>query len=251
MARRSRRVGIGLTVALVILVGLLVGADRVGAWAAERTVADKVSQEVDELGVSASEPDVTVGGFPFVTQVIEGEYEEITILLRDVTANQVTLPVLDIRATGVNAELNTLMSGDGPITADRVVGTATVGYGSVRALFNQQGRQLEDLQLSADNGRLRLRLPLTAGEQQISAVAIANVSASQGVVRVSVVDIRAEGAQLLPNAQRLLDTYKRRLSVQFTLPPLPFALQLEQVQVEPEGLAVTASARGVPISAGA
>lgn len=251
MARRGRRVGIGLAVAFVILVGLLIGADRVGAWAAERTVADKVSQEVSELGVSASEPDVSVGGFPFVTQVLEGKYEEITILLRDVTANRITLPVLDIRATGVNAEMSTLLSGEGSITADRVVGTATIGYGSVRALFNQEDRQLEDLQLSADNGRLRLRLPLTAGEQQISAVATANVSVSQGVVRVSVVDIRAEGAQLLPGAQRLLDTYKRRLSMQFRLPPLPFDLQVEKVQVEPEGLAVTASARGVPISSGA
>jgi len=243
VARRGRRWGIGLTIVFVLLVGLLLVVDRVGAWAAERTVEEKVSNEVDELGIAASDPEVTVGGFPFVTQVLEGKYEEITIVLRNVSANRVTMPVLDIRATGVNAAMNTLMSGEGSITADRVVGTATVGYASVRALFDQEG-----LEVGAENGQLRLRLPLTAGQQSITAVALANVAVSQGVVRVAVVDIRAEGAQLLPSAQRLLDTYKSRLSVQLRLPPLPFRLRVENVQVRPEGLAVTASAQGVPIS---
>lgn len=243
MARRGRRVGITLAIAFVVLVALLVATDRVGAWAAERMVADKVAQEVADRGVSSSEPQVTVGGFPFVTQVLDGRYEEITIRLREVAADQVTLPVLDIRATGVTAEMSTLMSGDGPITADRVVGTGMIGYESVRALFDQEG-----LQVGEEGGRLVLRLPLTAGSQQITAVATASVTVTEGVVRVSVADIRAEGAQLLPVARRLLDAYRDRLTAQIRVPPLPFGLLVEQVRVEPGGLAVRASAEGVPIS---
>jgi hypothetical protein len=243
VARRGRRVGVGLAIVFVVLIVLLIAVDRVGAYAAERTIADKVSTEVEKVKVSSSEPEVTVGGFPFLTQVLDGKYKEITIVLRNVSAGKVVLPELDIHATGVNAEMNTLMSGEGSITADRVVGTATIGYSSVRALFDQEG-----LQVGAENGRLRLRLPLTAGQQQISAVATADVTVDKGVVKVSVVDIRAEGAELLPAAQRLLDDYKSRLSVQVALPPLPFRLRVENVQVKPEGLAVTASAQGVPIS---
>lgn len=240
---RGRRLRTGLIVVFVVLVGLLLAVDRVGAWAAERTVAEKVSQQITEQKVSASEPEVTVGGFPFLTQVVAGRYEDIRIFLRDVSANGITVPELDVHAKGVNAEMSALISGDGEITADHVTGTATIGYASVRALIDRPG-----LELSEQNGKLRLRLPLTVAGQQIIAVALADVSAVNGLVRISVADIRAEGIQLVPQAQRLLDQYKRLLSVDVKLPPLPFRLTVEGVQARPEGLAVTASAQGVPIN---
>lgn len=242
MARRRRR-GVWFLVLLLLLIGLVVGADRVGAYAAERTVAEKVSQEVDKLGVSSSEPDVTIGGFPFLTQVVDGKYEEITIRLRDVSANGVTVPTLDIHATGVNATVSTLMSGDGPITADQVAGTATVGYDSVRALINQRG-----LTLAEEGGKLRMNLPVTAGGQSFTAVALADVTVVGGVVRLNVTSIRAEGVTLPPLGQRLLDGYKSGLSAEIKLPPLPFGLQINGVQAKPEGLAVSASAASVPLS---
>lgn len=240
---RGRRLRTGLIVVFVVLVGLLLAVDRVGAWAAERTVAEKVSQQMTELNVSASQPDVTVGGFPFLTQVVDGRYEDIRILLRDVSANGLTVPELDVHARGVNAQMSTLMSGDGEITADHVTGTATIGYASVRALIDRP-----DLELAEQDGKLRLRLPLTVAGQRVTAVALADVSVANGLVRISVADIRAEGVQLVPQAQRLLDGYKQLLSVELRLPPLPFQLKVEGVQARSEGLAVTASAQGVPIT---
>jgi hypothetical protein len=243
VARRGRRVGTWLIVVFVVVIGLLVAVDRVGAYAAERTIAQKVSQEVKDLGIQSSSPDVTVGGFPFLTQVVGGRYERISILLRDVSANGITVPSLDVHATGVNAEMSALMSGEGSITADRVDGTATVGYSSIRALIQQDG-----LELSEDGGKLRLRLPLTIAGQQVTAIGVGEVRISAGKVGLAVTDIRAEGVELVPRAQSLLDEYKSRLSVEIALPPLPFGLRIEAVQVKPEGLAVTASARGVPLS---
>lgn len=243
MVRRGRRVGIWLTVTFVVLVSLLVTADRIGAYAAERTIAEKVAREVNDLGIDSATPDVTVGGFPFLTQVVDGEYERISILLRDVSANGLTVPSLDVHATGVNAEMDTLMSGQGSITADRVVGTATVGYSSVRALLRQDG-----LELSEQDGKLRLRLPLTVAGQEITAIGVGEVRVTQGQIRLAVTDLRAEGIELAPQAQRLLDQHKSRLSVEIKLPPLPFGLRIDAVRVRPEGLAVTASAQQVPIS---
>lgn len=242
----GNRLRTGLIIVLVILVGLLLTLDRVGAWAAERTVAEKVSQEMTELKISAGEPDVTVGGFPFLTQVVDGRYEEIRILLRDVSVNGIVVPELDVYARGVNAQMSTLLSGGGEIVADHVSGTATIGYASVRALINRPG-----LEVSEQNGKLRLRLPLTVAGQKVTAVAVADAGVANGLVRISVVDIRAEGIQLVPQAQRLLDQYKSVLSVQLRLPPLPFGLRVEGAQVRPEGLAVVASAQGVPINGGA
>jgi hypothetical protein len=244
MARRGRRWAISLTVILLVLVGLAIAADRVAAYAAERTIAEKVSEQQQEVGVTwAGSPDVTVGGFPFLTQVADGKYRDITIVLRDVARNGVTLPVLDIHATGVNATLDTLMSGNGTVTADRVVGTATVSYDSVRALVNQPG-----LELAEQGGKLRLRWPVTVSGQQVTAIATGEVSVTSGVVRLKVSDIHADGVTLPSIAQRLLDDYEQKLSIQVRLPPLPFHLTIETVRTLPEGLSITASARGVPIS---
>ena len=240
---RPRRLMTWLVVFVLVVGGLLVVADRVGAYAAERTIAEKVSQQTAQLEIQSSEPEVTVGGFPFVTQVLDGRYEDIRIVLRDVSRGGVVLPVLDVHAKDVEAELSTLMSGDGEVVANQMVGTATVGYASVRALIDRPG-----LQVSEVDGRLRLRLPLNVGDQAVTAVATGEVSGSAGRIRLAVTDIQAEGVTLLPQAQRLLDEYKQQLSLEITLPPLPFRLRVESVRVTPEGLAITASARSVPLS---
>src|SRR5690606_1107694 len=71
-------------VLLLILVALLVVADRAAAWAAERTVADKVASELADNGIDSAPPEVSIGGIPFLTQVGAGRFEEITLVLRDV-----------------------------------------------------------------------------------------------------------------------------------------------------------------------
>lgn len=243
MARRSRRLATSLLVLLLVVGGLLVAADRVGAWAAERTIEQKVSNEISEMKISSGEPDVAIGGFPFLTQVVDGQYKDIHIVLRDVSKGGLVLPELDMHARDVVAELNTLMSGEGEVMAKRIAGTATVGYASVRALFDRPG-----LELSEQDGKLRLRLPVTISGQRFTAVAIARISSAAGRVRLVVTDVRAEGLTLGPYAERLLDEYKEKLSLEIALPPLPFRLKVEAVQVRPEGLAIGLSAQQVPLS---
>lgn len=243
MARRGRRIGIVLIVLLVIFGGLVVAADRIGANVAETTIAEKVSQQTTQLQIESSEPDVTVGGFPFLTQVLSGKYEDIHIVLRDVSKGGLVLPELDVHAKNVRAELDTLMSGEGEVVAEQIVGTATVGYASVRALFDQPG-----LQLSEQDGKLRLRLPVTVADQRFTAVALGEITSANGRIRLAIADIQAEGVTLIPQAQRLLDEYKQQLATEIALPPLPFHLKVENVRVMPQGLAISASARDVPLS---
>lgn len=256
MVRRRRRLGVWLVVILGVLVGLLVGVDRVGAWAAERTIADQSAAQMRQLGVTSSEPDVTVGGFPFLTQVTDGRYKEITIVLRDVEKDGVRLPVLDVRATGVNAELGTLISGDGPVTANRITGTATVGYDSLQPLVELAAGRLgaqgvsvsPGVTVSAQGGKLQLRLPMTIAGQRFTAIGVGQVKIDNGKIRLALTDIRAEGVTLPAQGQRLLDTYKERLVAEVSVPPLPFKLKIDDVRALPEGLAVSATAQGVPLS---
>jgi hypothetical protein len=243
MRSRGRRLAIGGLVFLVVVAGLLVVADRVSAWYAERRIAEEVRQEIAGREITTDAPDVQVGGFPFLTQVLAGEYKSITIKLRNVEGGGVRLPELDVKATGVHATLQTIRSGQGEARADRVTGTATVGYATVAALANQPG-----LQLSSQNGNLRVRLPVQILGQDVTLVGTAKVRVDRNFVRVSVSDLNDEGGKLPPQGRSLANGYADRLSVAFQLPSLPFNLTLGQVTAEPEGLAITATARGVPIT---
>jgi len=255
--RRRRRFGVWLIVILVVLVGLLVAADRVGAYAAERTIADQSAKQMRQLGVSSTEPEVTVGGFPFLTQVAGGTYKEITIVLRDVEKDGVRLPVLDVHATGVNAELGTLISGDGPVTADEITGTATVGYESVRALLELAAKRLgsqggvslaSGVTLAESGGKLQVRLPVTVIGLSFTAVGVGDVTVNAGKVRMAVTELKADGVTVPAQVQRLLDAYKDKLTAEVAVPPLPFRLKIDSVRPLPEGLAISATAQGVPLT---
>lgn len=76
VARRS-------VVVILVLAVLLVAVDRVGAWLAGKAVADQLVGELAAYGVQST-PDADIGGFPFLTQVLSGEYDEITARLGDV-----------------------------------------------------------------------------------------------------------------------------------------------------------------------
>jgi hypothetical protein len=240
---RGRRLAVGGLVFVLVVAGLLVVADRVAAWYAERRIAEEVQQQVAEREITSDKPDVRVEGFPFLTQVLSGEYKSISIKLRNVDGGGIRLPELDVKATGVHADLQTIRSGQGEARADRVTGTATVGYATVAALANQPG-----LQLSSQNGQLRVRLPVQIQGQDVVLVGTAKVRVDRNFVRVNVSELNNESGNLPPQARGIADDYADRLAVAFKLPPLPFDLTLGQVAAEPEGLTVTASARGVPIT---
>ncbi|MCG5468758.1 DUF2993 domain-containing protein [Micromonospora sp. LAH09] len=246
--RRGRKLLIGLVVLLLVVAGLLVVADRVAVGVAERTIADRVRQEVTKQGAQAAEPDVEVAGTPFLTQVLDGRYQRISIKLRDVQASVegdvVRLPVLDVDARNVRASLDTLRTGQGDIVADTVNGTGTISYDSLAALLNRPG-----LTLGEQNGKLAVTAPVDILGQKLTVSGTADVTvADNGAVALRFNDLDAAGLPNLPLARVLLNNYAKGISVDVPLPELPFQLAVREVRPLPEGLAVTADAKDVPIN---
>jgi hypothetical protein len=106
--RRARKT----VIILVVLVGLLVGADFGLAAIAEHTVAQKAREQLK----LADDPSVTIHGFPFSTQAIGGDYSHISLAaagvpiedkLRDVEISaelrDVTAPLSDLMSGNTNA----------------------------------------------------------------------------------------------------------------------------------------------------
>ncbi|MFI7522359.1 DUF2993 domain-containing protein [Micromonospora globbae] len=247
--RRGRRALVVLVVLLLLLVGLLVVADRVAVGVAERAIADQVRQEVAKQDAQSSPPEVEVGGFPFLTQVLDGRYQHISIVLREVRGSvqgdAISLPRLDIDARDVRASLDTLRSGQGEVVAERVTGTGTISYDSLAALLDRPG-----LKLSEQGGKLAVTAPVDFLGQTFTITGTADVTVGeQGKVSLRFDDLTAEGLPDVPLARQLLTNYARSISIDVPLPELPFQLTVREVRPLPEGLTVTGDATNVPINA--
>lgn len=79
-ARRRRRWPIVLLVVIVLLVILAVVADRVALSLAE----DKAASALQSSQGLSHKPDVSVDGFPFLTQLAAGEFDEVDVTADDI-----------------------------------------------------------------------------------------------------------------------------------------------------------------------
>ncbi|WP_200210795.1 LmeA family phospholipid-binding protein [Micromonospora coerulea] len=245
--RRGRKVLIGFVVLLLVLAGLLVVADRVAAGVAERAIADQVKQEVAKQDAQSAAPQVEVGGFPFLTQVLAGKYEHISIVLTDVQGpvrgDTVSVPRLDVDAHNVKASLDTLRSGQGDVVAESVDGRGTIAYDSLAKLLDRPG-----LTLGEQGGKLAVTAPVDILGVKLTVVGTADVAVNDGKVALRFNDLDAQGLPNVPLARTLLANYAKGISVDVPLPELPFQLNVRKVEPRPEGLTVTADARNVPIN---
>src|SRR4051794_36980190 len=86
-----------LLLVLVLLVGALAVLDRVAALAAERVVSERIQQNEG----LASRPDVSIGGFPFLTQAADGEYDDVTVTVHGVRRGDLVIDTIRAHMTGV------------------------------------------------------------------------------------------------------------------------------------------------------
>ncbi len=239
----GRKVGIGLLTGFLVVLGLLVGADRAAAWVAEDKIAEQIATRAAERDIHMrGEPDVTVEGFPFLTQVAGGEFEAINIRMNEVSLDGVDVDTLDIRALGVAADVAKLMDGSGDVRASRLTGNATVPFSVVEEALGMEGAKV-----TGSSGQLVIRVPFDFGVGSVTAVAHAGVSVSKGVVRVKVSTVDLADGKVPSYARPALDALARRLSREVAMPKLPYGLKLESAQVTASGVAATATARNVPL----
>ena len=248
--RWGRRLLITLIVLLLLLGALLVVADRVGKSYAERTISDRVADQVAEQKATSEKPDVTVKGVPFLTQVLDGRYQEIQIKLANFSGpagsgRTISTALLDVRANDVRAPLDTLRSGTGDIVAGTVTGTGTIDYAQLAELIGQPG-----LKLAEQNGKLVGTAPLQALGQTFDVSGTAAVTVKDGVVQVRFADVTAEGLPDVPVVRGLVNAYVQRLAVDLRVPDLPLKLAVQKVEPRPDGLRFTAGANEVSLNAG-
>jgi hypothetical protein len=249
--RVTRRRGgrwVGLWVVLLILVGLVVAADRIGEQIAEQRLVAAVTDEAKARGVTADSTDVTIGGFPFLTQVLRGKYDEITIDMRQARSGDLRVEQLLVTAFGVEADTAELINGQPKATADRVSGTAVIDWAALPKLLDYAGLGVGDAKFAPAGEGVRIRGTASLAGQSVPLAATAKFTVKGGQLSVKVSDAEIEGVRLNPAIQSALNDLQRKLSIPVDVPPLPFGLKLDSVRAQPEGLAVSATAHDVPIA---
>jgi hypothetical protein len=252
-ASRGRKTIFVLVILVVAIGGLLIAADRVAAYAAERTVVSQSKQEMTSQGItSPQDPKVAIGGFPFLTQVIRGRYSKITIDVVKPTDQGITLDDLTVVATGVNASAGALINGNGQITADNVAGTARLDWSSVNKLIDlsQFGNTSGATAAALPDGEVQITAPVSALGFSTTVVATGTIGiAGDGSsAQVTIKKVTTKGGDVPSVLQQLLGSLEEQLAFSVKIPPLPYHLKIKSVQAKPEGVTVTATATNVALA---
>lgn len=86
-----------LLIVLLVLVALAVVADRVGVVIADNVAAGRIQQNEN----LSTKPDVSIKGFPFLTQVADMRFDHVTASASDVESNGLTITDVRVDMRGV------------------------------------------------------------------------------------------------------------------------------------------------------
>ena len=231
--KRRRRRGTKWLIVIVVLLGLLVGADRVALVIAQNQLASRI-QSSQHL---SQKPGVSISGFPFLTQVIGRDFPHATVDIHGLNANGLTITDLhaDLRGVHVNSGFNAA-------NVDTLQATAQVSYTDIaKALASQ----------------------LSVGGVQIGTVQVTDVSSSEvkagysvlGVAVSVTVDVSlVQGANTLEFKSVSFDSplssvfTPQNFDVKYPLGALPFGMNLTRLTLTPSEMDVTASGSNVNLS---
>jgi hypothetical protein len=223
-------------VVVVLLLGLLVLADRVAVGFAE----EKVATQIAEKGALKGTPQVDIPGFPFLTQAVAGSYDEVRISLTAAELGQPEGTRADVVLHGVQVPLSAALSGSvSEVPVDRIDGTATLSYALLSAQLGS------DTTLTREGNGLRVTRTVEILGQRLPLTAAGKVTIDGSDLVVDVQEAAGAGVDvpdfILSRAADLLD-------LRYTVPRLPFGLQLTGVKPADDGVDLQVEATDTVLS---
>jgi hypothetical protein len=175
-----------------------------------------------------------VRGFPFLTQALDGRYEDVRIAL---TADELDQPEgtrADVRLTGVQIPLSAVLSGEvREVPVERIDGTATLSYDLLSAQLGGDST----LAPEGDGLRVTRTVDLLGYTLPLTAVGTVSLEGDELLIDVE----RATGAGVeIPDF--LVDQASDLLDLRYEIPPLPFGLTLTSVTPGDDGVMVQVEA---------
>lgn len=222
-----------LAAVLIVVLGLLVAADRIAVRTAEGRIADKLAGKRPFLG----RPSVSIDGFPFLTQALDGTYDDIEVSGEGVPVGKLSQVHVDAHLRGVHLSLSDATGGVSQVPVDHADVSMSV---SLSALAAASG--IDGLTLTASGDQITAQGPVT-----LPGLGTVTVSATGRLVIDGAGDITADLTSLhgvgvvLPSSAHAAALSALDLTV--AVDDLPFRSAATSVRVRPGSVVVSATAR--------
>ncbi|MEU5214067.1 DUF2993 domain-containing protein [Streptomyces sp. NPDC020742] len=226
-----------LLIILVIFGGLFVAADRVAVNLVEDQAAEKIrsSQGLDRA------PEVSIKGFPFLTQVAGRSLDEVDADLKGIEARAQGRTLRIDRLSAQFHEVGLTSDYMSVESAASATGTARISYAD---LTKAAGGDVKISYGGQKNGRSQVKI-----SPNLPALSTLDVTGSISIVGGNTVRLRADG---LPTMCRVLPGCESKVRAQtdhdWKLDQLPGNLKLDKVATQADGLSISASGKNVKIT---
>lgn len=219
--------GLRALLVVLVLVGLLAaGVDRILVLVAEDRIAAVAAQQTG----LPEEPDVSIEGYPFLTQALGGEYDSVRIGIDVAAAGLPPGARADIRLQGVQAPLRDVLSGSlEALPVDRLTGTAVFP-------FDYIGEQLDGAAVTRDGSGIRVETSIDVLGQDFPFAATAGLTLVDNGVLLDVTDVSGLGVDVPDEVVRAVEAL---IGVTIPVPELPLGLGFSDLAVTDAGVEVS------------
>ncbi|HEU5483988.1 MAG TPA: DUF2993 domain-containing protein [Microlunatus sp.] len=230
---RSRTVMIAVISVLAVLAVLIAG-DRVANAVAQNALANALQSELS----TPTRPDVSIGGFPFVTQALGGSFSSVQVTADDATVSEgeTTVEIAHLDATLTDITASDRYQN---VVAGRGEATALVDWAGVSDLAGQQVSYVADdrmrIDFSVPIGRLSIEGEVT-GRPELNA-ADQTITVADPQVSVANVDV----------PQAVVDAVSRMVLQPFAIQGLPYDIEVTDLTVQPDGISLSGAGQDIPL----
>ncbi|CAM5649558.1 LmeA family phospholipid-binding protein [Streptomyces aurantiogriseus] len=237
-----------LLVVVVVLGGLFVLADRVAVNFAEDEAASKL-KTTENL---AATPDVSIKGFPFLTQVVGGELDDVEVGIQDyeaVGAEGQKIVIDDLKANMKGVEF----SGDySSAIASTATGTASITYAELLKAAKSEPTEVAPgvtanvVGLSdGGNGKIKVTVEATVLGTKLPQplTVLSSVTVEGDTVRVHADTLPSfGGVQAAENEVRSITDFEQKID------DLPGGIQLDKVEAGKSGVEISVKGSNVRLA---
>ena len=240
-----------LLIVAIILGGLFVIADRVAVGFAEDEVADRLRTSEG----LATTPDVSINGFPFLTQVAGGELDDVKVGIKDYEATTGTSGQ-NIRIDDLNAQMRDVeFTGDySSATAATATGSATITYAELlKAAKSAEPGPTEVIPgvtatvvglSDGGNGKIKVEVEATVlGKKLPKPVSVlSTVTVDGDTVKVKADSLPNLGIDLADGKIRAVTDFEQKID------GLPGGIKLDSVEAAKTGVDITVQGSNVSLA---
>ncbi|MGW4731370.1 LmeA family phospholipid-binding protein [Streptomyces shenzhenensis] len=236
-------------IVVVILGGLFVIVDRVAVRFAQGQAADRL-RTTENLSAT---PDVSINGFPFLTQLVGGSLDDVEVGIKDYQAATGT-DGRSIRIDDLNAHMKGVeFAGDfSSATAATADGTATIAYDELLKTAKSDTTQVAPgvtarvVGLSdGGNGKIKVSVEATVlGAKLPNPVSVLSTVTVKG----DAVQVHADSLPKLGGVNLAEDRVREITDFQQAIDQLPGGIKLDKVQAAPDGVEITVKGSNVRLA---